>query len=78
MFLSKIVDSLFFLLGNETADKLAKKGAVLQHKNSSVRAESVKRIIKNYTEDQFKREAELQSIRRMWKDIREFWGKKQK
>jgi hypothetical protein len=59
--------------GNETVDLLAKKGATLQNKHTSPNFETIKRLIKQKTQNKFSQEAITSSNKTQWQNIKSAW-----
>jgi len=60
--------------GNETADLVAKKGTTLQNKQTSLNFETIKRLIKQKTQEKFSQEATATSSKTQWHNIKTTWG----
>ena len=61
--------------GNETADLLAKKGTTLQGRKTLHSTRTIKRLVKNKTQEMFTNEASLASSGKRWKNIGNTWDK---
>jgi len=59
--------------GNETADLLAKKGTTLQNKQTPLNFETIKRLIKQKTQEKFSQEAIASSNKTQWQNIKTTW-----
>ena len=59
--------------GNETADLLAKKGTTLLSKRTTLNFETIKRLIKQKTQEKFFQEAITLSSKTQWQNIKSTW-----
>src|SRR5215510_9408053 len=59
--------------GNETADLLAKKGTTLLSKHTALNPETIKRLIKQKTQEKFLQEATTLSSNTQWQNIKSTW-----
>jgi ribonuclease HI len=59
--------------GNETADLLAKKGTTLLSKHTALNPETIKRLIKQKTQENFLQEATTLSNNTQWRNIKSTW-----
>jgi len=59
--------------GNETADLLAKKGTTLQNKQTPLNFETIKRLIKQKTQEKFSQEAIAASGKTQCQNIKTTW-----
>ena len=63
------------LEGNETADKLAKKGTTLHTKETPLQAESLKELLNCKIATKYKQEAEkLAHNNKKWRDVHKIWA----
>jgi hypothetical protein len=61
------------LEGNEIADKLAKKGTKLHTKETSLQAESEKKLLNHKIATKYKQEADKLATIRKWRDNHKIW-----
>jgi GH24 family phage-related lysozyme (muramidase) len=59
--------------GNETADLLAKKGTTLLNKHTELDFKTVKRLIKQKTQEKYLKEAITLSSKTQWQNIKSTW-----
>jgi len=59
--------------GNKTADLLAKKGTTLLSKRTTLNFETIKRLIKQKTQEKFFQEAITLSSKTQWQNIKSTW-----
>jgi hypothetical protein len=67
------VIKILFIHGYETADLLAKKGTTLQNKHTSPNFETIRRLIKQQTQEKFSQEAVASSNKTQWQNIKTTW-----
>jgi len=65
-------------MGNETADLLAKKGTTLLSKRTTLNFETIKRLIKQKTQEKFFQEAITLSSKTQWQNIKSTWENNKK
>ena len=59
--------------GNKTADLLAKKGTTLQNKETLPNFGTIRRLIKQKTQEKFFQEAIASSNKKQWQNIKSTW-----